>query len=124
MSETPEEKIIYMVTYGPENPDKATTPFVLANAAIAMDVKAVVALQGPAVFLAKKGCLEHVFAPGLSPLKQLVESFLEGGGKLLVCGPCIKARKLEQDDLIDKAEIMAAGLLTNEILEANATLVF
>ena len=47
------EKIVYISTNGGENPEKATLPFVLANAALAMDVEAVVALQGPAVTLAK-----------------------------------------------------------------------
>ena len=68
------EKITYIGTHGAEKPEKASLPFVLANAALAMEVEAVVALQGPAVFLAKKGCLEHVHASGFSPLKELVEN--------------------------------------------------
>ncbi|MEJ2588672.1 MAG: DsrE family protein [Deltaproteobacteria bacterium] len=118
------EKIVYISTNGPENPEKASLPFVLANAAMVMEVDALVALQGPAVFLAKKGILEHVHAAGFSPLKELVESFFEQGGKLGVCVPCIQERQIDEADLIEKAEPIAGGSLTEEILSANATLVY
>ena len=119
-----QEKIIYIATHGAENPERASLPFVLANAAIAMDVEAVVALQGPSVFLAKKGMLQHVHAAGFSPLSDLVEAFLDMGGRLLVCIPCIEERKIDPADLIDKAVPLAGGKLTEEILSANATLVY
>jgi uncharacterized protein len=118
------EKIVYIVTHAGEDPERASLPFVLANAAQAMEVEAVVALQGTAVFLAKKGYLEHVFGPGLPPLQDLVTNFLNEGGKLLVCVPCIRERKIEESDLIDGATPTAAAALTQEILGANATLVY
>ena len=124
MTETQTEKIVYITTNGPENPEKASLPFVLANAAMVMEVEALIALQGPAVFLAKKGILEHVHAAGFAPLKELVESFFEQGGKLAVCVPCIQERKIDVADLIDSAVPMAGGALTEEILSANATLVY
>ena len=61
------EKIVVIATHGVEDPERASLPFVVANAALAMDVQAVVILQGTAVILAKKGCYEHVFAAGLPP---------------------------------------------------------
>ena len=118
------EKITYIGTHGPENPEKASLPFVLANAALAMEVEAVVALQGPAVFLAKNGCLQHVHASGFSPLKELVENFLELGGRLLICVPCIEERKIDVSDLIESANPVAGVTLTEEILGSNATLVY
>lgn len=118
------EKIVYIVTHAGDDPERASLPFVMANAAQAMDVEAVVVLQGPAVFLATQGCLQHVFAAGLPPLKDLVESYVEAGGKILVCGPCIKERKIEEHELIPGATVTAAGALTQHILEANATLVY
>ena len=118
------EKITYIGTHGGENPEKASLPFVLANAALAIDVEAVVALQGPAVFLAKKGYLEHVHASGFSPLKELVDNFLELGGRLLICVPCIEERKIELSDLIENAKPVAGVTLNEEILSSNATLVY
>jgi predicted peroxiredoxin len=118
------EKIVYIVTHGPEDPERATFPFMLATAAQTMDVEAVVALQGTAVMLAKKGYLDHVFAGGLPALKGLVETFIQEGGKLLVCVPCIRERKIEEADMIEGAKSTAGAGLIQEILEANATLVY
>jgi uncharacterized protein involved in oxidation of intracellular sulfur len=118
------EKIVYIVTHAGEDPERASLPFVLANAAIAMDVEAVVALQGTAVFLATDHCLEHVFAAGLPPLKELVDNYTEAGGRLLVCTPCIKERQIEESQLIEGAIPIAAATLTQEVLSANATLVY
>jgi len=118
------EKMVYIVTHAGEDPERATFPFMLATAAQAMEVEAVVALQGVSVFLAKKGYLEHVAAAGLPPLKDLVTRFFEAGGKLLICTPCIRERNIEESDLIEGAELIAAARLNQEILTANATLVY
>jgi predicted peroxiredoxin len=118
------EKIIYILTHAGEDPERASLPFVLASAAQVMEVEAVVALQGTAVYLAKNGYLEHVFAAGLPSLKDLVANFLGEGGKLLVCVPCIRERKIVEAALIEGAVPTAAAALTQEILSANATLVY
>lgn len=122
MAET--EKMVYIVTHAGEDAERATFPFMLATAAQAMDVEVVVALQGVSVFLAKKGYLEHVMAAGLPALKDLVNSYLESGGKLLICTPCVRDRNIEESDLIEGAELIAAARLNQEILSANATLVY
>ena len=122
MAET--EKMVYIVTHAGEDPERATFPFMLATAAQAMEVEVVVALQGVSVFLAKKGYLEHVVAAGLPALKDLVNSYLESGGKLLICTPCVRDRNIEESDLIEGCELIAAARLNQEILSANATMVY
>ncbi len=118
------EKMVYIVTHAGEDPERATFPFMLATAAQAMEVEVVVALQGVSVFLAKKGYVDHIMAAGLPALKDLVDNFLEAGGKLLICTPCVKDRNIEESDLIEGTELIAAARLNQEILSANATLVY
>ena len=118
------EKMVYIVTHAGEDPERATFPFMLATAAQAMEVEVVVALQGVSVFLAKKGYVGHVMAAGLPALKDLVNNYLESGGKLLICTPCVKDRNIEESDLIEGTELIAAARLNQEILSANATLVY
>ncbi len=117
-----QDKIVAIATHGAEDPERATLPFVVANAAQAMDTKAVVILQGHAVTLAMQGEIEHIFAAGLAPLKELVDGFLKQGGDLLVCTPCIKARQIAPEMLIDGARPIAAARVVQECLEAQATL--
>ncbi len=122
LDEEKTEKIIIFATHGPEDPEKASLPFVMANAAMALDVKATVVLQGTGVILATKGCYEHIFAGGLAPLKELVDTFIELGGRILVCGPCIKERQITKDLLVDTAEVSAAGKVVIATIEADAVL--
>jgi uncharacterized protein involved in oxidation of intracellular sulfur len=122
MAEGKEDKIVIIATHGAEDPERATLPFVVANAAQAMDTKAVVILQGYSVTLAMKGEVEHVFAAGLAPLKELVDSFLKQGGELLICTPCIKQRQIAPEMLIEGAKPIAAARVVVECLEAKATL--
>jgi uncharacterized protein involved in oxidation of intracellular sulfur len=116
------EKIVIFATHGPDDPERATFPFVMGNAALAMESQATIVLQGAGVSLAMKSCHEHVFAGGLPPLGELLHSFLEQGGKIWVCMPCIKERRITQDLLVEGAEITAAGKVVTEVLEADATL--
>ena len=67
MTETTEEKIVIIGTHAGEDPDRATLPFVVANAAMAMDVKTTVILQGDAVTLAVKGAGEKIQGIGFPP---------------------------------------------------------
>jgi len=123
MSEN-EEKIVYVGTYAGEDPERASFPFVLANAGLTMDVQAVVILQGSGVWLAKKGYAEHVHAGGLPPMKELLDNFLAQGGQILVCTPCIKERKIEEGDLIEGAKPVAGATVVQELLTADASVVY
>lgn len=116
------EKLVVIVTEGLENQEKATIPFVMATAAQAMDVEVTIILQSNSVLLAKKGIADNIHAAGFMPLKQLMNTFLELKGKLLICTPCVKSRGITQDDLVPGSELIAAGTVISESLSANAVL--
>ena len=116
------EKIVIFATHGGEDPEKATLPFVVGNAALAMDVQVTIVLQSMGVMLAKKGCYDHIYASGFDSVKKMVDSFIEFGGQIFVCIPCIESRKITPDLLIDKAQLVKAGKVVQEVLEAKAVL--
>jgi uncharacterized protein involved in oxidation of intracellular sulfur len=122
MAETEVEKMVIIATHGAEDPERASLPFVVANAALAMDVKATIILQGCSVTLAVKGASEHVFAAGLPPLKDLMDSFRAQGGVLLICTPCIKERRIGPESLLEGAQPIAAARVVTECLAAKAVL--
>ncbi len=120
-----EEKVLIIGTHAADNPEKAAMPFVMANAALAMDVKAMVVLQGDAVYLAKKGYAENLPKPGgFESLTKLMADFKELGGEIKVCVPCIKSRNIEESDLIEGAATTAAGRLIAESLKADAVFTY
>lgn len=117
-------KLFIMVTHGPDQPEMATLPFVMAGAAIAEDMRVVLGFQGDGILLLKKGVAETVTAPGLKPIAELLPTIQEMGGKLLVGGPCVKVRGLTADDLVPGAEIVLAGHFATEIAAATNTLFY
>lgn len=121
-----EEKILYFCTHAGDDPEKAAMPFVMAIAALAMDIKTTLVLQGNGVYLACKGYVDTMLPPGGFPLlKKLVQDYVELGGKILVCVPCIKARNIaEETDLIAGVQTTAAGALNVEAIESDAVMIY
>jgi predicted peroxiredoxin len=118
------EKLVFMVLHGPSHPEHATIPFVMAGAALASDVEVVLGFQADGVELVRRGGVDAVHAPDFPPLKKLMDDVRELGGKLLVCGPCLKSRGITADELVEGAEIVAAGRFVAEITSATNSLVY
>jgi predicted peroxiredoxin len=121
-----QEKIFFVCTHSGDDPQKAAFPFVMANASLAMDVKATICLQGNGVYLALKGYADKMLSVGgFPPMKKLIADFVEQGGRMLVCVPCIKERQIdEKTDLIEGAETTAAGVVITEALESKAVFTY
>ncbi len=119
------EKIIYLTTIGGENPEKASVPFVLGIAALATDIEATIVLQGNGVYLVKDEYRKNMLpGGGFSHMDKLFTDFLELGGELLVCGPCIKQRNIDVSEIPEGSKISAAGELNIKAIEADALFVF
>ena len=114
-----------MSTHGPENYELATIPFVMATAAQAADIEVLIGLQGSAAWLARIEVAEKMTAPSFPPLKELLDAYLEAGGKLYVCGPCVKARKINPEtQFLPGATVVTAGVFVKEVMEAKKVLVY
>ena len=118
------QKIVYIFTAAGDRAEDAVTGFTLANVTLSMEHDVTIILLGEGTLLALKGYSQTVHAPERLPLTDLMESFLESGGKLLVCLPCIKGRKMGLEDLIDGCEATTAVMVNEEVLEANKVVSF
>ena len=94
-------------SFGPEDIERATVPFILANAA-ANRGDARVFLTSDALNLVVKGRAEGQVAPGYTPVKDLIEEFTGKGGLIWVCRVCAAVMEIGEDDLIDGAQIGGA----------------
>ena len=119
-----QQKLVIMVTHGPDEAELATIPFVMAAAALASDVEVVMSFQGEGVRLMQEGIAEKVEAPEFTPVRELLPTIRELGGKLLVCSPCIKARQIPPEALVEGTEVVAAGRFVAEITSATNSLVY
>jgi uncharacterized protein len=119
------EKLVFMVTHGPADPELATIPFVMAGAALASDVAVVMGFQGSGVELLRKGVADRVEAAAFPPLATLLTEARDLGAHLLICGPCIKSRGIDPaTDLVPGAEVVAAARFIAEITSATSTLTY
>lgn len=94
-----------------DNPDKATVAFVIANAAVASDQDTVVFLSVEGVRLAVKGVADSIAEESFAPLQDLIANFAAAGGKIYVCSPCFKKRKLDESALVPGATIVGGAKL-------------
>jgi len=116
------DRLVFIMTHGEEDAEKATLPMVMAVTALASEVQATVVLQSSAVWLAKKGFAKIIHENPFQPLADLLNQFLEAGGRLLVCQPCLKKRSVEPNELIEGAVIVNAPTIIKEVAEATNVL--
>ena len=100
------------ITNSHKNTDTCTVGFVVANAALGSDKDTVIFLSTDGVWAAAKGEAEKINegAP-FAPLKELVDKFIDNGGKILVCAPCLKKRGIIDEQLITGATPVGGATL-------------
>lgn len=104
-------KFCVSLTCAKDNTDKATVAFVVANAAVASDKETLVFLSIEGVRLSQRGYSEGVHEEGFAPLKELMDNFAKAGGKIFVCSPCFKKRKLDEANLVPGAAVVGGAKL-------------
>jgi len=111
--------------WGPEAAERCYGPFVTGTTAQAQDVDANIFLMMDAVMLMKKGMAEKVKAPGFPPLPELIDAFLEAGGKIQVCSNSVEFRGIGEKDLRDpRIEIAGAATMVDEVLKHDKSMYF
>jgi predicted peroxiredoxin len=113
------KKFCVSLTWAKNDSDKATVAFVVANAAAASEQETVVFLSVEAVRLSQQGYADDVHEEGFAKLGELMANFVKAGGKIWVCSPCFKRRKLDEAKLVPGATIVGGAKLV-EFLSAGA----
>ena len=113
------QKLLYIINDGGDRAEKVLTAFALANIGLSMESEVTVALFGEATRLAYKGYGETVHSLDRLPMSKLIRDFLDGGGKILICLPCIKSRQVDKSLLVDGVEATTGTVMNDAILEAD-----
>jgi predicted peroxiredoxin len=116
MAETARELVV-LITHGMDD-ERSSIAFTIAN------VQVSIFLTSSAVDLVRKQAIEGLVVRPLEPLAALVKDFLDRGGRLWACTPCVKARGYQQTDLIEGVEITGASQMHELIKAGAATLSF
>lgn len=118
------EKLIFNCTYGNEEPERATLPFVAANIAAAAGQDAIVLCTIEAVWLGTKGGTDGIAQPGLPALAELYTEFIDNGGQVWLCGACAKPRGIAEEQLVKGSIIVGAAKVVEEIVAGAKTVPF
>ena len=105
------QRFCVSLTHAKDNSDKATVACVVANAALGSNKETLVFLSIEGVRLAQKGFAGSIHEEGFAPLQELMDNFVKAGGKVYVCSPCFKKRKLDEAQLIAGATIVGGAKL-------------
>lgn len=111
-------------THAKDNTDKATIGFVIANAALGSEKDTMVFLMAEGVRLAQQGYAADIHEEGFSPLKDLMANFASAGGKIFVCSPCFKRRKLDETKLVPGATIVGGAKLVEFLSDGTPSVSF
>jgi len=101
------EKYLINCQEGVNHLERATISFILAVTA-SKTSEAAVFITSDATMLCVKGAAEGLVAEGLEPIKNLMDQFVKNGGKLWICPVCAKVKGINEQDLIEGAEIAGA----------------
>jgi predicted peroxiredoxin len=105
----PNTKLLFIVTTYDADPDRTATPFVLANSALAAgsDVLMWFTLEG--ANLARKGATDPLIPKSFPPVAELLNAYMDNGGRIGVCPPCGKTHGVTNENMVAKAEWMGAA---------------
>ena len=115
--------LVVLATHGTEH-ELSSVAFTIANGGITAGLTVTVFLTSAGVDLVRRRAIDLTHVAPLDPLADLVRDFLQRGGRIYACTPCVKSRGYTQGDLIAGVEIAGASVMHSQILEGAATLSF
>jgi len=118
------DKLIFNCTYGKDDPERATLPFVAANIAATAGQDAVVLCTIDAVWLGTERGTEGIAQEGLPALSDLYAEFVENGGQVWLCGACTKPRGITEEQVSKGATIVGAAKVVEEVVAGAKTVAF
>jgi two-component sensor histidine kinase/predicted peroxiredoxin len=102
------DKFVIGLSHAKNGTNKAKVAFCAANAAIASGKDTIVFLSLEGVRLSQPEYAGDIHDEGFAPLTDLMASFAEAGGQILVCASCLNGRHLNKNMLVPGALIAEA----------------
>jgi len=105
---------VFTLTAFNEDSDRIATPLVLANAALSSGSDVLIWLTMEGVQLAKNGSADKLTPKSFAPVKDLLATFVENGGRIGICPPCGKTHGVTDDNKLQSASWMGAVAMLDE----------
>ena len=120
-----EDKVLIIMTSGPDTPRRCATPFFFAHLAAAMDYEATMFFTIDGILLLKKGIAEEVYPKaGGKPVSDFLNDALEAGVRFAACTAATELHDLQPSDLIDGVEMVGGASMWQMAEESKIVLTF
>jgi len=105
-----EDRILIMVTSGPDTPRRCATPFFMATLAAAMDYDVTMFFTIDGTLLLKKGLAATIYPKaGGKSVEAYLNEALEAGVKMTACTASTELHGLVPEDLIEDVKMVGGA---------------
>jgi len=119
------DKILIMMTSGPDTPRRCATPFFMATLAAAMDYDVTMFFTIDGTLLLKKGMAATVFPKaGGKSVAEFLNEAIEAGVKITACTASTELHGLAPEDLIDGVKMVGGASFWQMSEEAKTVVSF
>jgi uncharacterized protein len=107
--------LLFTVSHGSDEPERATVPFIAAATAAVSGQDARVVCTAEAVWLGTPGYADTIEVDGMPPLADLVRQLVDAGGEIWLCSACTTRRGITGEDTVDGAVIVGAARIVEAL---------
>lgn len=120
-----DDKILIIMTSGPDTPHRCATPFFFATLATAMDYEVTMFFTIDGTLLLKKGLADTVYPKeGGKSAGEFMREAIESGVKMTACSASLELHNLKPEDLIPEAKIVGGATMWQLAEESKTVLTF
>lgn len=112
------EKLVLACSWGPDDAERATVPFILAATAAISGRKVIVICTVDGAWMGTDR-IDEVEEEGFPPAADLRRTLIEAGGEVWVCSACASKRGITGDDTSEGCSIVGAATIV-EVLGSGA----
>lgn len=113
------EPLLFTCAHGPEDPERATVPFILAATAAIAGQKVIVVCTIEGSWMGTDR-IDEVEEEGFPTAADLRRTLVEAGGEVWVCGACATKRGITGDDTSDGCTIVGAATIVEALVNGKA----
>jgi len=120
-----DDKILIVMTSGPETPRRCATPFFFATLAAAMEYEVTMFFTIDGTLLLKKGVAENVYPKaGGKPISAFIQDAVEAGVKFTACTASTELNDINLEDIMDGVKMVGGAYMWQLAEDAKTTMTF
>ena len=120
-----DDKVMIIMTSGPDTPRRCATPFFFASLAAAMEYDVTMFFTIDGTLLLKKGMAETVYPKeGGKPVSNFIQDAIDADVTFLACTASTELHNLQPSDLIDGVKMVGGAAMWQLAEDCKTVLTF